>query len=164
MRPTLSSASYTTQLADTAAPELATSFICAGLLYEAASQFREAGLEFLHAAWVLDDHQLDSASRAWRGRAADNFLTVFKTGKAFTSEPGVSEAIAVDCLRRAGRGGEALPAIECILTANYPEVINKILLFQRHLIQVKDTRRYLVKDAIEYTPTLSRKAPDSTST
>jgi hypothetical protein len=40
-----------------------------------------------------------------------------------------------DCLRRAGRGTEALEVVERGLSQSYEDVIQKILAFERALIQ-----------------------------
>ena len=53
-----------------------------------------------------------------------------------------------DCLRRAGRGTEAMPIIERGLSQGYDDVIHKILVFERALIQRGDTGRHLIKEAI----------------
>lgn len=149
LRAVLDSSEYRSQLADTRYPELASSFICSGMLADASERPDDAGWAYLHAAWVLDDARKDDLARLWRGKAADSFLAVVAEGHAFAAQPGASEAILIDCLRRAGRGGEALPLIERALSQNYEDIIHKILVLQRALIQRGDTAAHLVKEALE---------------
>jgi hypothetical protein len=145
----LDSSGYRSQLADTRYPELASSFVCSGMLADASAHPDEAGWAYLHAAWVLDDAQKDDLARLWRGKAADRFLAVVAAGRAFAEQPGASEAILTDCLRRAGRGGEALPLIERALSQSYEDFIHKILALQRALIERGDTARHLIEEALE---------------
>ena len=54
-----------------------------------------------------------------------------------------------DCLRRAGRGAEALPVIETALGQSYDDIIRRILQFQRMLVQRGDTGSHLISEALE---------------
>jgi hypothetical protein len=140
---------YRTQLTDARYPELASTFICAALLAEAVGRRDDAGWAYLHASWTLDDVSEDELARVWRGKAADTFLALLADGQSFVQQPGTSEAIVTDCLRRAGRGAEALPLIERALSQSYEDVIHKILMLQRVLIQRGDNARHLIKEALE---------------
>jgi uncharacterized Zn finger protein len=149
LRPVVESAEYRSQLTDVAYPELTSTFICAGMLAEATGQEVEAGWAYLHAAWTLDEANNDELARIWRGRAAGKVLAVLNDGQLFAEQPGASEAILTDCLRRAGRGTEALPIIERGLSQSYDDVIHKILALQRVLIRRGHTGRHLIKEAFE---------------
>jgi len=142
-------AEYGSQLADSRYPELASTFVCAGMLAAAGGRRADAGWAYLHAAWTLDDANKDELARVWRRRAADKFLAVLNDGQLFAEQPGASEAIVTDCLRRAGRGTEALQVVERGLSQSYDDVIHKILALERKLIQRGDTRRHLIKEAFE---------------
>ena len=98
---------HRSQLADASYPELASTFICAAMLSEAIGRRDDAGWAYLHAAWTLDDANKDDLARSWRGKAADVFLALLGEGHTFAQQPGGSEAIVTDCLRRAGCGTEA---------------------------------------------------------
>jgi hypothetical protein len=149
LRPVLESAEYRSQLTDAVYPELTCTFICAGMLAEAAGRQADAGWAYLHAAWTLDDANKDELAKIWRGRAADKILGVLNDGQLFADQPGASEAIVTDCLRRVGRGAEALQVVERGLSQNYEDAVHKILTFERALIQRGDTGRHLVKEAFE---------------
>ncbi len=149
VRPVMDGTAYRSQLTDTKYPELASTFICSALLAEAVGRRGDAGWAYLHAAWILDDAGKDELARLWRGRAADTFLALLAGGQSFAEQPGASEAIVTDCLRRAGRGDEALPLIERSLSQSYEDIIHYILALQRELIQRGDTSQHLIKEALE---------------
>ena len=152
-RPVMAGATYRSQVTDTHYPELASTFICSALLAEAVGRRDEAGWTYLHAAWTLDDASQDDLARLWRGKAADLFLALLADGQSFVQQSGASEVIVTDCLRRSGRGDEALPLIERALSHSYDDVIHKILTLQRVLIQRGDTSRHLIEEALENSQT-----------
>jgi hypothetical protein len=149
LRPVVESAEYRSQLTDAVYPELTSTFICAGMLAEAAGREADAGWAYLHAAWTLDDANKDEFARICRARAADKFLDLLAEGQSFAEQPGASEAIVTDCLRRTGRGAEALEMVERGLSQSYDDVIQKILAFERALIQRGDMGGHLIKEAFE---------------
>ncbi len=58
-RSTLDAPEYRSQLGDPRYPELASTYICTGMLDEAAGQPDQAGWAYLNAAWVLDECKND---------------------------------------------------------------------------------------------------------
>src|SRR6266487_3360228 len=148
-RPVMEGAEYGSQLADSRYPALASTFVCAGMLAAAGGRRADAGWAYLHAAWTLDDANKDELARVWRRRAADKFLAVLNDGQLFAEQLGASEAIVTDCLRRAGRGSEALQVVDRGLSQSYDDVIHKILALERKLIQRGDTGRHVFKEAFE---------------
>lgn len=70
----LESEAYQKQLIAPECPELALTFLCAGMLAEGVTRHQEAGWLFLRAAWVCDDHKRDELARRCRCRAADQFI------------------------------------------------------------------------------------------
>ena len=147
-RSIISGSPYRSQLADTRFPDLASTFMCEAMLVEAVGRREDAGWAYLHAAWALDDAMKADLARNCRSRAADMFLALLAEGRSFSDTLGASEAIASDCLRRAGRGVEALQVIDRALSQSYDEVIHKVLVLQKTLIQREDTSRHLIKEAI----------------
>lgn len=148
-RAVMSGSPYRLQLADTHYPDLASTFICQAMLVEAVARRDEAGWAYLQAAWALEDAEKDDLARNCRSRAADIFLALLAEGWTFSETPGGSEAIVSDCLRRAGRGAEALQVIERALSQSFENIIHKVLIFQRTLIQREDRSRHLIKEALE---------------
>jgi Uncharacterized protein conserved in bacteria (DUF2225) len=152
LRAVLESADYQDQLADSRYPTLATTFMCAALLALAQEKHAEAGWSYLRAAWVLDDAREIGLAALCRGKAADVFLALLRQSQTFVSQPGASEAVLIDCLRRAQRGAEALPLIEQALGQPHEElqdVIVKVLRLQRQLIQQGDTDVHQIAEALE---------------
>lgn len=147
-RPVMDGSAYRSQLADARYPELASTFVCAAMLAEVIGRRDQAGWGYLHAAWTLDDANKDELARLCRDKAADMFQALLAEGHSFAAEPGASEAIVIDCLRRAGRGPEALLLIERALAQSFDENIRKILEKQRVLIQHGDTSRHLIEATV----------------
>jgi hypothetical protein len=145
-RPVMDSKQYRAQLTDPDYPNLASTFICAGMLAVAAGQMKEAVWHYVHAAWTLDDAKKDALAHTWRSNAADIALELLRDGHRFIDQPGASEAVLTDCLRRASRPREALQMIESGLAAQPEEIIQKILHFQRSLIERGDTGRHLIEE------------------
>jgi hypothetical protein len=148
-RKVLNSSTYRSQLVDPTMPGLGTSFACAGMLHEAAGENVEAGWAYLRTAWLCDDESQVAESISWRSRAADIFLGSMKRGEQMVNQQGGAEAIVTDCLRRAGRGDEAIPLVEQILGGNYDPALKTILAYQRTLILAGDHNVHTVSDALE---------------
>jgi uncharacterized protein (DUF2225 family) len=146
-RAVMSSSPYRLQLADTSYPDLASTFICEAMLVEAVARRDNAGWAYLQAAWALEDAEKDDLARNCRSRAADIFLALLAEGRTFSEMPGASEAIVSDCLRRAGRGADALQVIERALSQSFEDIIHKVLVLQRTLIQREDTSRHVIEEA-----------------
>ncbi len=140
---------YRSQLTDARFPELASTFLCSGMLAEAVGQREDSGWCYLRAAWILDDASKDELAKLWRSKAADAFLAFLTEGQTSVQQPGAYEAIVTDCLRRAGRGDEAVSVIERGLMQACEQVIHKVLALQRKLIQRGDTARHLLQEALE---------------
>ncbi len=148
MAPVLHGPEYQAHLTDPRYPDLANHFLCAAMLMQAVGQAADAGWAMLHAAWVLDDAKKDELARLCRSDAADSFVAALAAGETLGQQAGASEAIIVDCLRRAGRGGEALTVIDRALASGCDGIIKKVLVFERSLIECGDTSCHLVSDAL----------------
>ncbi|MBK8001211.1 MAG: hypothetical protein IPK15_21490 [Verrucomicrobia bacterium] len=147
-RPVLESAAYRSQLADRDYPELASTFLCQAMLLAAVDEPHQAAWSRLHAAWVLEDAEKSEQARQWRGRAADEFLAIPLASRPQDEPAGAYEAVVVDCLRRAGRGDEALAWLDRLSGQDIGGVIQKVLLFQRVLIQRADIDRHRISEAL----------------
>jgi hypothetical protein len=119
------------------------------MLADASTQSKDAAWHYLHAAWALDDAHQDDLARLWRSKAADRFLALITAGQRFFDQTGASEAITSDCLRRSGRGTEALPLIEQALHQGCVDIIHSVLEFERALIQRGDISHHLIKEVLE---------------
>lgn len=148
LRGLLEDARYQSQLADKEYPALASTFICAGKVSELACEAVVAGWHYLHAAWVLDDHQCDPLARQWRSRAADIFVGAVAKGTALAGVAGGSQAIIVDCLRRSQRNAEALEIISQTLGHSCDDMIRQALVYQRRLIESGDVACHRFEEAL----------------
>ena len=144
MRALLESGAYRAQVKDAA---LLSTFACAGMLAAAARNYADAGYYYLCAAWDADDRSIELHARHFRQEAADAYLRVLAEGGMFRSERGESEAILVDCLRRARRDEEGLALIEKALADGCEGVIADLLKFQRELIARGDRAAHRVSEA-----------------
>jgi hypothetical protein len=149
-RAVIESESYREHLNAADYPKLASSFICAGMLFEAIGQQGEAGWAYLKAAWVLDDHKKDRLARHWRSRAAEQFLAAIGRDELLGDQAGAIEAVVADCLRRAKQFAKALKVIRYAERGECEPVIRKVLAFERVLIQRSDTACHTVAEALEY--------------
>jgi hypothetical protein len=147
LRAVMNGTAYRAILEDRQLPRLAATFVCSGMLDEAANRPGDAGWSCLHAAWVLDDWGKDELARHWRGRAADVFLALLAKGETFAEDAGASDLVVADCLRRVGRGAEALPVIDGALARDGDDTVRKALAFERKLITLGDLARYTIWDA-----------------
>jgi hypothetical protein len=130
-------------------PALFAVFGCAGMLAAAAGDDAGAGRHYLSAAWDADDRAWDMAARYYRQQAADAWLRVLAAGGTFANGKGESEALLVDCLRRARRDEAAEALIEKALAAGCDGIIADLLAFQRKLIRSGDRDAHVVSEALE---------------
>ena len=144
----LEGASYQFQLAHTDYPELAATFICAGMASTFKGDEVAGGWSYLHAAWVLDDHNYDSLASQWRSKAADVFTGSIAKGTSIVAGVGGSQAIIVDCLRRSGRHSEALELISRTLGHFCDDVIRQALIYQKRLVESGDVACHRVEEAL----------------
>jgi hypothetical protein len=146
----LESEAYRKQLNAADCPELASSFVCAGMLLEAVGHHQEAGWKFLKAAWVLDDNHADELALQRRGQAADRFIAALAHGASLMDQAGASEAIVVDCLRRSGRSPKALELISYAERGECEPIIRELLSFQRSLLQRGDTACHTMEEVLQH--------------
>jgi hypothetical protein len=154
--PLLKSYASSSQLNDARHPEIASRFLCMAMLVEAGAfpdltgwPYRErelAGSCYLYAAWALDDTNQDELARTCRNQAADRFLTLRTEELYWLTGFGRSEAILIDCLRRAGRGGKALALLEEASSHSYDDVTQGIFRLQRELIKRGDTSVHQIEE------------------
>ena len=149
MRPVLAGEPYATQLRDPRLPKLAASFICSGFLREAVGDRKAAGLAYLHAAWCLDDANATELARTWRATAATHFLALLADNRQFDGEAGAAEAIAIDCLRRAGRAADALELLGRAKGRKGEPIFDQIFAFQKKLIERGDVAGHTVGEAVK---------------
>ncbi len=133
---------YQRQRFDSETPELARPFLCHAMILNHVKQYADAGWTALHAAWACDDAESEAASR----KARDLAITYWKHGKHHGQPFGdlpEEFALATDVLRRARRFEEALvTCTEGIDLEDIEPMIEQVLLFEKTLIQRRDSGRY----------------------
>jgi len=133
---------YQRQRFDSATPELARPFLCHALILEHVKQYADAGWTALHAAWACDDANDDANARKARELAIEYWKHGKRHGQSFGDLP-EEFALVTDVLRRAGRFEDALIACtEGIATEDLNPVIEHVLLFEKTLVQRRDTKRH----------------------
>lgn len=104
-------------------PDLATRFMRRAYIDEQTGQTRDAVRRLLHAAWVLDDFELDATSV--RKRAADMVLTLGEDVDAKL------RLLRLDLLRRTGAFKEAIAEADQLLREQTEPDHRKIAVAQR---------------------------------
>ena len=137
---------YQRQLFDRSAPEIARPFLCHALILAYVKQYADAGWTALHAAWVCDDAQDDASAQSARLKAIDYWKHGKRHAQPFGDLP-EEFALATDVLRRAGKFEEAIvTCTEGIGLEDLHPVIENILLFEKTIIQRRDSGRYGLAD------------------
>jgi hypothetical protein len=152
MRPVLTGDEYRALDHDSPYTFVASLFLRASMLDDAAGKKHDAAWHRLHTAWALDDAAecspaMTELARTTRSKASDRFTELLNLGQTFAPDPGASETVLVDCLRRAGRGAEAMPIIERAMSLYTDETILKVLAFSRTLIERGDEQCHQVEEA-----------------
>jgi hypothetical protein len=96
----------------------------------------------------LDDEGEGVRASQCRKNAAGKMQSLLASGETFAQQPGASEAILVDCLRRAGLSSEALQVIDEASTQSFDDTILKVLALERELVKRGDRSAHLIKEAL----------------
>lgn len=140
---------YRRQLNDPAFPVLANTFLCKALLGREIGNLATATWGHIHAAWACDDaNQVAQASKCRRG-AAELLVLAEAEGQRVCDQDGLSTAILVDLLRRAGEIERARKVLARPLTADVDDVITLILKFQAVLLDRNDLGCHTVAEALD---------------
>lgn len=105
-------AAYKALLEDATRPALANTFLASSAVLEASAAHAEAGWQAVYAAWACDDAGDDGAASECRLRAVELFAQAALSRQEVTEEPGGSDAVMADLLRRAGQFDEAVACAE----------------------------------------------------
>ena len=133
---------YQRPLFDSTTPEIARPFFCHALILNHVKQYADAGWTALHAAWACDDAGDEASASRARELAVRYWKHGKRHGQAFGDEP-EEFALATDVLRRARKFEDALIACtEGIDLEDVPPMIHHVLLFEKTLIQRRDSQRY----------------------
>lgn len=144
---TVRSIRYRAQLADSAMPELANSFLCQAIVDEYAGNYAAAAWAIVHAAWVCDDAEKSESAQECRSKAAEMVLRAIEAGQEFTRQRGAETVILADLLRRAGKFAEAGQVIARRRADIQDDTILNMLAFQERLIARGDVACHTLDEA-----------------
>lgn len=154
LKPVLTSANYRAQLLDSRYPDLAASFLCSAILHEAAGRYDFAVWSTLHAAWVLDDQALDGVdadelAKLCRCKVVNRLAMLAGSGSVLIPQVGATEALTLDCLRRAARFADAMALADATLTReDLHEVVRSVIAFERTLVTRGDVACHTISEAL----------------
>lgn len=144
----LQSEAYRGRLTHPTFPELANAFLCQAILARESADIAAAGKASMHAAWVCDDNDCEQQARACRLQAAELLRMAEEKGQPISEQAGVSTAIRVDLLRRAGEFLEAGKLITGHDPSTCDATINRILEAQSNLIDNEDSTCHTIQEAM----------------
>ncbi len=139
---------YKRQLNNAAFPVLANTFLCKALLDRETGDLASATWAHIHAAWACDDAKQDVQARSCRKQAAELLTAAESEGQRICVQRGLSTAILVDLLRRAGEQEKARQVLARPLKTKVENVITKILSFQAVLLDRHDLGCHAVAEAL----------------
>lgn len=141
-------AAYRQQLNDSAFPALANTFLCKALLGRETGNLATATWGHIHAAWVCDDANLVAQASKCRRGAAELLVLAEAEGQQVCDQDGLSTALLVDLLRRAGEIESARQVLARPVTMDADDVITLILKFQAVLLDKNDLGCHTVAEAV----------------
>ncbi len=143
----IKSPGYETIVTNKSIPEVAASFLALSYENQQMKNFSESAWRAIEAAWICDDENNDEAARECRETA----ISLIEEGKTHTQyiadEPGASEAITIDLMRRAGMFREAMDLTVETKTQNMKEIIKQVIAFEEELISIRDTDTHTISEA-----------------
>jgi hypothetical protein len=142
-------AGYKSQLSDTGFPEIANSFICNSMIDEYSGELVSATWALIQAAWVCDDVKSTAQAVICRKWAATMLRKTKANGQKVAQQPGVSSAILVDLLRRAGALDEAAQMAELASETCSEGVPAQVVSYQKKLIEAGDTGCHTIAEALD---------------
>lgn len=140
---------YVAQLNHKDFPNLANSFLCKSMIDEVTGDWATATWALIHAAWACDDAERVAQAIICRKDAALMLRKAEAHSQRIAHEPGVSKAILIDLLRRAGRFEEAQEVIQGYREVTAEGDIRRIIDYEMELIQTGDLACHTVTEALE---------------
>jgi len=134
--------SYKERLKSKEFPELTNRFLCRSVIEESSNELAAAGWSAVYAAWACDDADAGEAAKECRERAVGLFKKAIGRGDDIAKDPGGTEAVLADLLRRSGKFELALEYCEQGLKRETEGLVEKILRFEIELINKLDVGCY----------------------
>jgi hypothetical protein len=137
---------YRRQLENRINPELVNTFICQAIIFRADSEMESSAWALIWANWACDDEGTPEQSVECR-RVASDFIMKFR--HTFSAPGDVVTAITVDLFRRAGKFKDALALISDNEASVQEELFQKVLQYQKILIEKRDMERHTIEEAVQ---------------
>lgn len=137
---------YVAALEDPDLPETTRWFLRRSHLEESTGDLAAAGWQALFAAWGADDAESPAVASRCRNRAADCFQAAVALDQPLADQAGDGEVVLVDIYRRAGMMSEARLAADRAGEQFSDPLIQRLVQFQRALIDRGDAGRYTAAD------------------
>jgi hypothetical protein len=140
---------YRAHLENESWPAKANEFLCQALIAKHMDRLVDAASATLFAAWICDDSPSHREQAiACRQSALSLLLEAEQAGDEAFDNSETIRAMRVDLLRRSEDFSEARVAVDAMIAA--VDSFRSILLFQKHLIETRDTAAHLVSEAFDF--------------
>ena len=130
-------------------PEIATSFMALSFEKQLQGKYSDAAWSAIHAAWICDDENHHEASRLCREKAIQMIEKAHANSQVIAKQPGASESITIDLMRRAGMFQQALEFAESTKEKDIEKIIKHIIEYEIGLIKRKDIDSHKISDALD---------------
>lgn len=146
----LNSAIYVNQIENRQFPEKANQFLCKSIILEANQEIEDAAWTALHAAWSCDDNDRYVQSKYCRNKAIELFNLANITSTLNFEKSGEFPVLMVDLNRKVENFEIANKICETRSKTEDDELLRKIFIYQKYLIELQDIKTYKIDDAISY--------------
>jgi len=130
-------------------PDEANTFMAMSYLSQKQNDFISSAWESIQAAWICDDKKKSDLSKQCRDDAVLKIDRGKKESQKLSEQSGVTEAITIDLLRRAGRFEEGFDLIQKTKTLDMENIIQQVIGYEEQLICSGDIDVHTVEEALE---------------
>jgi len=130
-------------------PDEANTFMAMSYLSKKQNDFISSAWESIQAAWICDDKNKRNVPKNCRDDALLMIEQGNKGSQQLAEQSGVSEAITIDLLRRAGRFEEGFDLIQKTKTMELEDIIYQVINYEEQLIRSGDMDVHTVEEALE---------------
>lgn len=121
-------------------PDSASAFLALSYLQQQSGEFDSAAWSAIAAAWICDDHENEQESQKCRLQGLSMIEKAKAESQEFSEEPGATQAVSIDLMRRVGMFEEAMSLAKVSLQSDdMLDIIQDIIRFEMELIKSKDT-------------------------
>jgi len=141
---------YKKQLSNKKLPKVCNHYLCYAIIMDGNGNYLEAGYSKLRAAWICDDDKNEAGTIECRIRAIESFNTAISKGQVM-GDDFYTYITLIDLYRRIGNFSKAEESCQVVLKINPQDKDQlKVIYYQKHLIEKRDSNRHIIKDAKSY--------------